>query len=120
MSCQVKQSWVPLQGNQLKIPEELKQMLKVAKEFNVEIQARKCSMELKGKMMIWYHMTKPKENYKWNKKVSICLRLSHGIGMMSELKDFVDEGVERAQVECDQGKTCMKMAEGLLGMIQEK
>lgn len=92
----VKESWVPLQGKQSRIPEELNQILKVAKEFNIEIQARKCNMELKGKMVICHHVMKPKENYEWNKKASICLRLSHGIGIMCELKDFVDNGVETA------------------------
>ena len=77
------------------MPEELKQMIKTAKELNVRIQARKYNMEVKEKMVIWHHGMKPKENYEWNKKASICLRLNHGIGTIKELKELVEEGIER-------------------------
>ena len=82
----IKQSWNLLQGNLSKLPEELKQMMKVANEFNIRIQARKCNMEIKEKKVIWHYGMKPKDNYKWNKKVSICLRLNHGVVTMKVLR----------------------------------
>ena len=53
-------------------------------------------MEVKEKMVIWHHRMKPKENYKWNKKASICLRLNYRVGTMKEPKELVEEGIERA------------------------
>ena len=83
--------------------------MKTAKEFNIRIQARKCNMEVKEKMVIWHHGMKPKDNYKWNKKASICLRLNHGVATMKELKELVEDGIERTQEECDQGSACIKI-----------
>ena len=65
--------WRTKQGKHLKLPEEIKKMLKVAEKYKIKIQARKTNMKLKGDMIAWLNIMKPKSNYKQNKRASKCL-----------------------------------------------
>ena len=85
----IKQTWRTKQGKHLKLPNELKEMLKIAEHYNVQISARKTDQKFKENMIVWHHMMKPKENYSWNKLVAKCLRETHRVQTVGELNDFI-------------------------------
>ena len=89
-------------------------MLKTAEELDVQIQIRKADKRIKGQLTVWHNMIQPNDNYKWNKKVSVCLRKNHKVKMIKDLKDFIDEEETQPTEACENTKACVKMAKKLL------
>ena len=116
----IKQTWRTKQGKHLKLPNELKDMLKIAEHYNIQISTRKTDQKLKENMIVWHQVMKPKENYSWNKLAAKCLRETHRVQTIGELNDFIKVNEIQLGNECTKQEACLKMAKRVIEMPSEK
>jgi len=96
-------------------------MLKVAEKYKVKIQERKADKELKGNMVTWLNVMKPKANYKQNKKVSKCLQETHEVRTIREMEEFIRKYKNKNKIRgCTNPKACIKMAKGIIEDLPKK
>ena len=96
-------------------------MLKVVEKYKVKIQPRKANKELKGNMVAWLNVMKPKANYKQNKKASKSLRETHGVRMIREMEEFIRKHKHKNKIRwCTNTKACIKMAKGIIEDLPKK
>jgi recombinational DNA repair protein RecR len=69
----ISQSWHESEAKETKISRGIKQLLKVARKYNIEINAPKYSLETKLKLPIWHNINCI-NNYQWNKKAAKEMR----------------------------------------------
>jgi hypothetical protein len=67
------------------LPEDLRMMLKLAKEFNVQVSAQNPSLTTKMKLPIWYHVhSAPSARKLYRTKTAKCLRNKHQIRLVQD------------------------------------
>jgi len=97
----IQQLWHESEAKDSKISKTIKNMLRVARKFNITITAPKFSKETKEQMPLWHNVWMQKANYQWNKKASRCLRANHEIITIGDL--FNGENTERCMKKsCDE------------------
>lgn len=81
-----------------KLPQSLRNMLKIAKKYEVAFEPIALDQNLKQELPIWHHIgtTSVERNTPNNDTWSICQRINHGILTIGEIFDFVyDERPQR-------------------------
>jgi hypothetical protein len=111
------QSWHEFNLGNEKLPNFVREMIRVARKYNIGFDALKISIETKRMMPIWHHIG-TNNNYLWNKKSSKCLRDNHNIKLVGELEDFV--GDEEMLPVCGNDARCKSIATKLLNLIAPK
>lgn len=113
----ILQTWHESEASWNKVPQGIKEMLKVGRKYNIGMDAAKISKETKGEMPLWHHIA-ASDNYGWNKKAARCLRENHKVMTVKDLqneKEAVWEGPS-----CKNPEACMAMAGKLIGKISDK
>ena len=68
------------------LPEDLKAMLKLAKEYNVQVAATNLSQVVRKEMPLWYHTkSAPAARKLYWMKTAKCLRKNHGIQLVGDV-----------------------------------
>ena len=111
------QSWHEFNLGNEKLPNFVKEMMRVARKYNIGFDALKVSNETKRMMPIWHHIA-AENNFLWNKKASKCLRDTHEIKLVGDLEDFV--GDEESLPICETDPRCKSIAKKLLNFIAPK
>ncbi|KAF9791076.1 hypothetical protein BJ322DRAFT_999121, partial [Thelephora terrestris] len=85
------QSWTTrVRGSTL--PEDLKNMLQTAREFNVQLAATNPSKKVKGDLPIWYHAkSDPSAKKLYKTKHAKCLRKKHRVRLVKEATAILAE-----------------------------
>ena len=119
------------------LPEDLKEMLKLAKEFNVQVATPNPSLQAKLNLPLWYHIrSEPSARRLYKTKVAKCLRKKHSIRLVKDaLKIVENTGNEhqpepncncascrdmRAKTKCPHPSECANLAATLLKKIYPK
>ena len=99
------QTW-RTRGRYSTLPEDLRIMLKLAKEYNVQLEARNPSQQAKEEMPMWYHtkaVASARRSYKT--KPAKCLRRKHGIRLVRDATALIarigEEHSPRINCNCD-------------------
>ena len=92
------------------LPEDLKEMLKVAKEFKVRLEATNPSKQVKENLPLWYHAkSDPTARKLYKTKEAKCLRRKHHIKLVKDATDHLasvsDNHILAANCTCDTCKT---------------
>lgn len=111
------QSWQEHSLGNEKLPNFVKEMLRVARKYNIGFDALKVSIETKRMMPIWHHIA-ANSNHLWNKKSSKCLRDNHNIRTVGDLEDYVGE--EDSLPTCVTDPRCKSIAQKLLDTLAPK
>ena len=112
----ITQSWHESEASWSKIPPYIREMLQVARKYNIGIEAIKISKKTKEQLPIWHHIASL-DNYGWNKKAAKCLRKNHNI---QTIKDLTNEIEIPDQKACQTTVRCQEMAQTLLNKIAPK
>ena len=88
------QDWRPrARGSGL--PDDLKAMMKLAKELNVQLSATEPTIEVRSSLPIWYHArSDPSTRKLYKTKTAKCLRKKHGIHLVSDALRMMDQTPE--------------------------
>jgi ribonuclease HI/exonuclease III len=115
------QSWHESMSSNAKISKEIRGMLKVARKYNIAMEAPKLSVLTKNEMPAWHHHAVTK-NYLWNKKSARCLRDNHRVSTVGDLVRVEEHlaGQRSADYVCENEGKCADMAHKLLAQIPEK
>ena len=105
------QSWHESEAKDVKLSDNIRRMLKVARKYNISPLAPKYDNKAKRNQPLWHNIMMKEENYQWNKKSARCLRKKHKIETIGDLIDWNDTK------ECSQA--CNKMSERLVSMIPD-
>ena len=106
------QSWHESEAKDVKLSDNVKRILKVARKYNITPVAPKYGKKAKRDQPLWHNIMMKDANYQWNKKSARCLRNSHGVKTIGDLIDW--DGIK------DCNKACNKMTERLISMLPEK
>jgi hypothetical protein len=88
------QSWNPKKKTGM--PQELIEMMTVAKKYDVALEALMVDDEVKRQMPLWYHIGgKDSLNYMNNTPMSKCLRKSHDVRTVGDALDLIQRRPER-------------------------
>jgi hypothetical protein len=119
------------------LPEDLKEMLKVAREFNVQLGTANPSSEVKGDLPLWYHAkSDPTAKKVYKTREAKCLRQKHHIKLVKEAASTIN-GVNaehrqedtctcetcrrlRAETKCPHPNRCINMLARLIQLIKPK
>ncbi|KAF9784119.1 hypothetical protein BJ322DRAFT_985095, partial [Thelephora terrestris] len=72
------------------LPEDLKAMLQVAREFNVQLSATNPSKEVKENLPIWYHAkSDPTARRLYKTKTAKCLRKKHNVRLVKDATELL-------------------------------
>jgi ribonuclease HI/exonuclease III len=105
----ILQTWNPkVRGSSL--PEDLKQMLKLAREYNVRVEASNPSKEAKEAMPIWYHIHSDQSARRlYKSKTAKCLRKKHNMRLVRDairaLETTGEDHVPRNNCTCEACKS---------------
>lgn len=67
------------------LPEDLKTMMKLAREYNVRVSATNPTKLVRGEMPLWYHTcSEPSARKLYNTRVAKCLRKTHRIRLVKD------------------------------------
>ena len=102
------QSWHNSEAKDVKLSDNIRRMLKVARKYNISPLAPKYDNEAKINQPLWHNIMMKEANYQWNKKSARCLRKKHRIETIGDWNDTK---------ECSQA--CNKMSERLVSMISD-
>ena len=119
------------------LPEDLRQMLKLAKEYNVQISARNPSKEARENLPIWYHIRSDKSARKLYKtKAAKCLRKKHNVKLVKDALQTMEEidehhipgnncscttcSTHRRSTKCPHPHECITLAATLINKILPK
>ena len=130
----VLQTWAPKSRGSI-LPDDLKQMLKLARDYNVSVTAKNPSKEARENLPIWYHVHSSQSARKLYKtKTAKCLRKKHNIKIVRDamlLLGKVSESHEtkrnctcetcnalrREQVKCPHPHECIELTATLINKI---
>jgi len=74
------------------LPEDLKTMMKLAKEYNAKLTSLEPSKKVKESLPIWYHTKSvPSARKLYNTKTAKCLRKNHGIKLVRDVTTILDK-----------------------------
>jgi ribonuclease HI len=119
------------------LPTDLKEMLKLARVFNVQVSTPNPSLEVKLDLPIWYHIhSAPSTRRLYKTKHAKCLRKNHNIRLtrdvLSLINELNDDHIPAANCKCNACKNmrttekcphpfkCLNLAATLLGKIDTK
>ncbi|KAK7037502.1 hypothetical protein VNI00_010994 [Paramarasmius palmivorus] len=134
-----QQSWKTQMGTKSGLPDELRNMLKIAQKYRLEMDAITTSRDTLRSIPIWYHKEADKKiRHLNNSKASRCLRTNHHVRTTGEAedlaaiptiaKDHLDtdecECTECNSIEstysCEHPNSCMKKASEMLNTLPPK
>ena len=107
----IKQTWHESEGKEAKISKGIRNMLRVARKYNITLEPLKFSKEAKENEPLWHNKLMTEANYQWNKKSARCIRTNHGVETIKDLYE------ENSKTGCS--KACNEMIERLKTMIPE-
>jgi exonuclease III len=130
----IVQSWETKTRNST-LPEDLKTMMKIAKEYNVQIAAPNPSPEAKEDLPLWYHVhSVPAARKLYKTKPAKCLRKNHGVILVKDATQILDRTPDdhvnrinckcvncihmRRNEKCTHPNTCINTTAQLLKHIQ--
>ncbi|KAF9455795.1 hypothetical protein BDZ94DRAFT_1179178 [Collybia nuda] len=113
----ILQSWHESMAKQAKISPMIREMLRVARKYNIGIDARKISKRTKGEMPIWHHSEAVEANYHWNKKAARCLRNNHQIRKVKDLEENINGSYH---INCNGQEQCQKIGETIMWKLPDK
>ena len=98
------QDWEP-RSRGSNLPEDLRAMMKLAKELNVQLSATDPSKEVQSSLPIWYHArSAPSVRKLYKTKNAKCLRQKHGIRLVEDILEMLaqtpDEHTARINCNC--------------------
>ncbi|KIM39173.1 hypothetical protein M413DRAFT_12449 [Hebeloma cylindrosporum] len=131
------QTWTPAIQNTSKLPSSLRDMLKTAMKYRVDLNPPSPSPDLRNQMPIWYHKGQDESKHLQNNgKWAKCQRINHEIQTVGEMYTYVNEThglrhfprsncacqpCRRARNKgCENPTKCRKAAQGLLGTLHLK
>ena len=129
----ILQTWETRARNSM-LPEDLKTMLKLAREYNVRISAANPMKEVREELPLWYHTkSDPSARKLYRTKVARCLRGTHGVKLVKDATALLGGVGEnhtpvlnctcmtctnlRTVVKCTHPGKCITMLATLLGKI---
>ena len=94
----IVQTWETRARNST-LPNDLRTILKLAREYNVKIEATNPSDQAKGEMPLWYHTkSAPSARRLYKSKLAKCLRQKHGVKLVRDATALIARiGTEHAQ-----------------------
>jgi endonuclease/exonuclease/phosphatase family metal-dependent hydrolase len=116
----IKQSWHESEAKNINLSKGVKNMLKIARKYNITLEPLKYDIETKNNEPLWHNRLMTEANYQWNKKSARCLRSNHGVRTIGDLN--AQNEMTNAQDEitkCNNTKACYEMTKRLIGMIPE-
>lgn len=99
------------------LPQQLKDMIKVARKYKIGLDARRLSLETKRNLPIWHHLA-VNSNYLWNKKQAKCLREKHNIRTVEDLEKLVNRRTVTRR--CPNPKNCKNFGRILINLLSPK
>ena len=63
-------------------------MLKISRKYNINYDAIVAGKDQRRKIPLWHHVGVP-DNHSWNKKLASCLKLTHKVKTVGDLKDYL-------------------------------
>jgi len=119
------------------LPKDLRQMLRIAKEYNTQISARNPSKEARESLLIWYHIWSDKSARSLYKtKATKCLRKKHKIKLVKDALQMMEEinklheprincacnscNSHRRTTKCSHPHKCISLAATLINKIPPK
>ena len=108
----LKQSWHESKARDSKLSKNVRNMLTVARKYNITLEPLKYSPETKKAEPLWHNRLMTIANYQWNKKSARCLRNNHDITTIKDLVEYETKGV------CNE-KACTEMIMRLRKMVPE-
>ena len=119
------------------LPTDLKEMLKLAREFNVQVTTPNPSLEAKLDLPIWYHVhTAPSARKLYKTKNAKCLRKNHNVRTVRDAVSVISELAEdhipaanckcqtckhmRTSAKCSHPHECLNLSATLLKKIDPK
>jgi len=106
------QSWHESNAKNVKLSNNIRRMLKIARKYNITPIAPKYDREAKTNQPLWHNTMMKKANYQWNKKSARCLRQNHNIRTIGDLIGW------DATKNCT--TACNMMCERLIMMLPDK
>jgi len=113
----IMQTWHESEASWSKIPNEIKEMLKVARKYNAGIDVINVSLKTKKEMPIWHHIAAT-DNYGWNKKAARTLRNNHKVKTVGDITNIIN--TPNNNWGCVNHHKCIDMANTLLGKVTAK
>jgi endonuclease/exonuclease/phosphatase family metal-dependent hydrolase len=107
----ITQSWHESEGKEAKISLGIRQLLKIARKYNIEMNAPKLNICVKNKLPLWHNIN-CKDNYLWNKKAARELRELIKVSTIGDLMNYIEN-------ETDDKKTRRTIATKLLNNLPE-
>ena len=91
------------------LPDDLKSMLKLVRELNVQMSATNPTREIQLQLPIWYHVRSAPSAWKlYKKKTAKCLRRKHNVKLVKDalriIEQITDEHVPQNNCKCDRCK----------------
>ena len=119
------------------LPIDLQTMLKLARDYNVRIEAANPSTRVKEDMPLWYHTkSTPSARRMYKLKPAKCLRRNHGVKLVKDATSILTKAGEdhlprqgcrchfcdhsRRELKCKHPHKCLDALNVLLGMIIPK
>jgi ribonuclease HI/exonuclease III len=113
----IMQTWHESMAKDSKISPMIREMLKIARKYNVRVEPQKLAIKVKEEMPIWHHIGVT-NNYIWNKKASRCLRTTHKIKTVGDIVNYMNNSLH---IEiCDQPEKCRRITSDLISEIPNK
>ena len=130
------QTWTPRQINS-DLPDDLQNMLKLAREYNVRVDHPNPGLEVKINLPIWYHIhSDPSARKLYKKKTAKCLRKNHDIKLVKDALSLLEKipnthrsrincacelcKTTRAANKCPHPHECLKLTAALISKITPK
>ena len=109
----IKQSWHETEAKPPRMSKGVRNILKVARKYNITLEPLKYDKGMKEKEPLWHNRLMSEANYQWNKKSARCIRVNHKVETIGDLLD------QSSGTECENKKACNKMIRRLRQMIPE-
>jgi len=130
------QNWSARERNS-SLPEDLKAMLKLAKEFKVQVSATTPKKNVQLELPIWYHVRSvPSARKLYKTKKAKCLRKKHNIKLVGDALDLLNNTPEnhspdnsckcniclslRSEYKCTHPHNCIELTANLIKKIHPK
>jgi len=84
----VLQTWDITDTKKRKVPNYIKEMLKISRKYNINYDAIVAGKDQRRKIPLWHHVG-VLDNHSWNKKLASCLKLTHKVKTVGDLKDYL-------------------------------
>ena len=130
------QDWEP-RSRGSNLPDDLKAMMKMAKELNVQLSTTEPSKEVQANLPVWYHArSAPSVRRLYKTRAARCLRKKHGIRLVRDVLRMLDRTPDehspsincncsechrnRTETKCHHPHECTNLAATLIKKIYPK